>query len=231
MTARREEDDAFVRKYEPFVRGIVKQTRHQLGIETDADDLLACGYAGLVDARARYDASHGVPFKSFAYYRVRGAVIDGVRSMAYLPRRAYARLRAAEALDSAAEQLGQQAAASQKAAPQASGQAAGTTAGKVRALDAVLGQAAASFCAALANDEAEREGLSPEAALATKERRARVREAVAQLPERERILVEGHDLRGRQLLELAEEMGLSKSWASRIHARGLQRLRRLLREA
>lgn len=226
MTAGREQDDAFVQKYEPFVRGIVKQTCHQLGLDVDMDDLVACGFTGLVEARARYDARHGVPFKSFAYYRVRGAVIDGVRAMAYLPRRAYARLRAAEALDHAAEQLGQQVGASQ----QTSVQPATQTASTVRALDAVLGQAAASYCAALANDEAEEAKLSPEASLISQEQRKRVREAVAKLPERERLLVEGHDLQGRHLMEVAEEMGLSKSWASRIHGRGLDRLRRLLRD-
>lgn len=227
VTGEREQDDAFVRKYEPFVRGVVKQTCHQLGIESDMDDLVACGFTGLVEARTRFDASHGVPFKSFAYYRVRGAVVDGVRSMAYLPRRAYARLKAAEAIDRAAEQLGQQTAVSERASGQDNQQAGAN----VRAIDAVLGQAAASYCAALASDDDERSDLSPEASLAHKQRRSRVREAVSKLPDRERQLVEGHDLAGRHLADVAAEMGLSKSWASRIHAKGLERLRGLLREA
>ena len=99
------EDDVFVKEYEGFVRAIASRTRAQLGLDSPLEDLVAFGFQGLLEARQRFDASKGVAFKSFAHYRVRGAILDGVRSMARLPRRAYARLRAAEALDQMAEAI------------------------------------------------------------------------------------------------------------------------------
>ena len=51
----------------------------------------ALGCKGLLEAAQRYDDRHGVAFTTFAYYRVRGAMFDGLRSMGWLPRSEYAR--------------------------------------------------------------------------------------------------------------------------------------------
>ena len=67
-------DNAFVAQYEKFVRGVASQLVAQLGLDCDFEDVVAFGLAGLLEARARYDASKGIAFKSFAYYRVRGAM-------------------------------------------------------------------------------------------------------------------------------------------------------------
>lgn len=203
-------DAEFIRQYEPFVRGIVGHTRAQLGVECDVEDLVAFGYEGLLEARKRFDASRGVQFKSFAYYRVRGAVIDGVRRMAYLPRRAYARLRAAEAADLEGD------AVLQTHAPAAASDVEGT----LRAIDGVLGRMAAAYCVAASVDDED-----PEQNLLASERREIVKRALDTLPEPERKLIRGHYIDGRNFDEIAAELGLSKSWASRLHTRALGRLR------
>jgi RNA polymerase sigma factor for flagellar operon FliA len=211
------QDDEFIRQYEPFVRGIVKHTRAQLGLECDVEDLIAFAFEGLLEARQRFDASRGVQFKSFAYYRVRGAVLDGVRRMAYLPRRAYARLKAAEAVDldgePAAEALG--------------GAAAGDAEQALRALDGALGRIAAAYTVAASASDAD---TDPEHNLLARELRERVQRALAVLPEQELFLIRGHYIDGRNFDELAAELGLSKSWASRLHTRALGRMRDALGE-
>jgi RNA polymerase sigma factor for flagellar operon FliA len=212
------QDDEFIRQYDSFVRGIVRHTSAQLGLECELDDLVAFAYEGLLDARKRFDPSRGVQFKSFAYYRVRGAVVDGVRRMAYLPRRAYARLKAAEALDLENEALAEARAAS-AAQPEAEG--------ALRALDGVLGRVAAAYCVAAG---AEEPPADPEQSALAGELRARVHRALEGLPDQERFLIRGHYLEGRNFDELAVELGLSKSWASRLHTRALGRLRELLAE-
>jgi RNA polymerase sigma factor FliA len=208
-------DDEFIRQYEPFVRSIVKHTSAQLGLECDIEDLVAFAYEGLLEAHKRFDPARGVQFKTFAYYRVRGALVDGVRRMAYLPRRAHARLKAAEALDLETESLTHGARASATDAETS-----------LRTLDQVLGQAAAAYCIAAS---VEVEG-DPEHALAAREDRGRVRRALASLPEQERFLIQGHYLDGRHFDELAAELGLSKSWASRLHTRALRLMRAALEE-
>jgi RNA polymerase sigma factor FliA len=220
-------DNEFVRQYEPFVRGIAKHTSAQLEIEGELEDLVAAGFEGLLEARKRFDPARGVAFKSFAYYRVRGAVIDAIRQNAYLPRRAYARLKAAEALDLEGEQASEQ----QRAAAQAGGSPPGArdTEQSLRAIDGILGRIAAAYCTAAGSEsDSPPEGPTPEASLLARERHDRLRRALDALPDPERTLLQGHYLQDRRFDEIAKELGLSKSWASRLHTRALDRLRELL---
>lgn len=216
-------DSEFVRQYETFVRGVARQTVAQLDLDCDMEELVACGFEGLIEARNRFDASRGVPFKSFAYYRVRGAMIDGIRRSAYLPRRAYARLKAAEAVDIEGEQQTEIAASSSTA--KSSGAEA-----TLRALDGVLGRVAAAYCTAATAEGAEESeaAVTPEQSLLLREQQERVVKALEVLNEQERALVRGHYIEGRRFDEIARELGLSKSWASRVHTRALGRLREAL---
>jgi len=210
-------DNEFVARYDKFVRGVAAQLVAQLGLECDVEDVVAFGFEGLLLAHKRYDASKGVAFKSFAYYRVRGAMIDGVRSMAYLPRRAYARLRATEALDGQTE-----------GAAETAGKAPGVE-GALRGIDGILGRVAAAYCvASCVEGEDGDPDATPEQALRKKERKQRVLAALDTLPERERFLAYGHYIEGRRLDELSAELGLSKSWGSRLHSRALGLLREQL---
>lgn len=215
------EDDQFVKEYEGFVRAIALQTRAQLGLDSAIEDLVAFGFQGLLEARQRFDASKGVAFKSFAYYRVRGAILDGVRAMARLPRRAYARLRAAEALDQASEHSAHQ----QGAAPRPP-----SIEGTLRSIDSILGRVAAAYTVAVTVEDAEQGAGSPEEALLHEERLARMRMAVAKLPERERHMIEGHYFHGKRFDALSAELGISKSWGSRVYAHALDLLREALFE-
>jgi RNA polymerase sigma factor for flagellar operon FliA len=213
-------DREFIEQYAAFVHGIVQHTRAQFGLDRDVEDLVSFGYQGLLEARLRFDPARSVQFKSFAYYRVRGAIIDGVRQMAYLPRRAYERLLAAEALDAEAEVAGQSLAVAATPA---------SLEGNLRAIDGVLGRVAAAYTTMTGKDgSSETTGTDPEQDVLQEERRARVERALAGLPEQERFLLRGHYIDDRPFGELAKELGVSKSWASRMHTRALDRLRELL---
>ena len=214
------EDDQFVKEYEGFVRAIAQQTRAQLGLDSPIEDLVAFGFQGLLEARQRFDSSKGVAFKSFAHYRVRGAILDGVRAMARLPRRAYARLRAAEALD----QLSEANADNQGgAAARPSG-----VEGNLRSIDAILGRVAAAYTVAISAEDAALGAGSPEEALLHEERLVRMREALEKLPDRERHMIEGHYFHGKRFDTLSAELGISKSWGSRVHTHALDLLRQAL---
>src|SRR6185436_15476773 len=77
----------------PYVRAIAARIKDQLPKEIEFDDLVAYGTQGLLEAADRYDGKHGASFTTFAYYRVRGAIFDGLRGMGWLPRGEYARAR------------------------------------------------------------------------------------------------------------------------------------------
>jgi len=214
------EDDQFVKEYEGFVRAIAQQTRAQLGLDSPIEDLVAFGFQGLLEARQRFDSSKGVAFKSFAHYRVRGAILDGVRAMARLPRRAYARLRAAEALDQMSEAN----------AENQAGAAARPTGveGNLRSIDSILGRVAAAYTVAISAEDAALGAGSPEEALLHEERLVKMREALEKLPDRERHMIEGHYFQGKRFDTLSAELGISKSWGSRVHTHALDLLRQAL---
>lgn len=210
-------DQEFVEAHRQLVISIANKVRLQLNLTCDLDDLIAFGYQGLLEANERFDPTRGVKFNTFAYYRIRGAVIDGVRSMAYLPRRAYAQIRAAEAADQALEQGGE-------ARAQNPGQR--DTAEAVRDMDDALGKLTASFViASLGQSEEEDAPDTPEEQLEREQLKTRVRTALSSLPERELKLVEGFYLQGRRFDEVAAELGISKSWASRLHTKALGLMR------
>src|SRR5437660_12390767 len=82
-----------ITEYAPLVRFVVGR----LGIPPtsllDAEDLISYGMIGLINAIDRYDAARGVRFEAFATPRIRGAVIDQLRSHNWLPRSVVARGR------------------------------------------------------------------------------------------------------------------------------------------
>lgn len=210
---RRRDEDEFA----GLVRSIALKVRAQLDLHGDLDDLIAAGYAGLVEAQSRFDASRGVQFSSFAYHRIRGAMIDDVRKSANLSRRAYAHLKHAEAADLVAEEV----AVMRAADPNARKDVEGT----VRTLDETLHKITASFVLSCLGQDEDEEQDDPETSLSGQQQSQLLRDAVERLPERERALVVGHYFDGRRFDEVAQELGVSKSWASRIHAKALERLR------
>lgn len=213
-------DDRFIEQHRELVQRLARKVRSELDLGCDPEDLEAYGFQGLVQARERFDPDRGVQFSTFAYYRVRGAILDGVRQMSFLPRRAHRRLRLAEATDQITEPL-----TGARGQVSAGGPALEDT---LAAVDGALGQITAAFAlAAVGQDDTPgaQPAASPEDALLDAEAVSRLREAVQGLPDRERALVTGVYFEGRRFDEVAVEIGVSKSWASRLHGKALDLLR------
>ena len=217
------EDDRFIEAYRPLVLKLAGQLQRSLSLSVDLDELVAFGFRGLLEARDRFDSTRGVQFNTFAYYRVRGAIVDGIRDMAYLPRRAHARLRAAEAQDEIVETLGES-----LHAPTAPSARSGEEA--AREIDQTLGKLAASYVLSSLGHGEDDGPVQPEELVVHKARAEELRTAVEDLPEREKALVTGFYFEGRRFDEIADELGISKSWASRLHTKALERLRHALVE-
>jgi RNA polymerase sigma factor for flagellar operon FliA len=192
--------EELIARHGKMVLGLASRLRHELSLHGELDDLIAFGYGGLLEADQRFDPSRGVRFQTFAYHRVRGAMLDGVRKMAELPRRAHARLKS-------------EAESTPTAAP--------------TPMDKAFARIRASV-----TGESPLQGRygreSPESALLMSESIGRLLAALAELPERERVLLRGHYFEGRSLELIAGELGISKSWASRLHTQALSELRRTL---
>ena len=100
----------------------------------------------------------------------------------------------------------------------------------LRSIDSILGRVAAAYTVAVSAEDAAQGAGSPEEALLHEERLARMREAVEKLPTRERYMIEGHYFQGKRFDVLSAELGISKSWGSRVYAHALDVLREALFE-
>jgi RNA polymerase sigma factor for flagellar operon FliA len=217
------DDKDFVDEWRPFVVSIANKVRASLDYQGDLDDLISAGMEGLIGARVRFDASRGVQFNTFAYYRVRGAMMDQIRKMSFLPVKTHRLVKAAEAGDDVLL-------AEAEAQAAAGGGGARSAEQTLEKIDDVLGKLTASFVlAAVGQDESDEPETPEESAIAGDEA-SRVRQALDVLDERERALVQGFYFDGRRFDEVAAELGISKSWASRLHTKALSRLRKALGE-
>jgi RNA polymerase sigma factor for flagellar operon FliA len=209
---------------------IARQVMRTLGGAAELDELLSFGREGLWDAARRFDDSRGVPFRGYANFRVLGAIIDGVRSSARLSRRTHERLNGLQAASRVSE-----GAQEDLASPRAPGSG-------VAEAEQALGDHLAAMATAMAagliaptahGDAGERTLVDtsddPEQAYGNAQLLTVIREAIADLPHEEAELVRRHYLEGARFDHVAQELGLSKSWASRLHTRALTRLSKRLR--
>jgi len=215
----------------PFVRSIAGKIKDQLPREIEFDDLYNYGMQGLLEAAERYDRRHGVTFQTFAYYRVRGAMFDGLRNMGWLPRHEYARLRFEERAAAYLSNLTEREAGAAVAA--VAGELVNLE-DEVRQVAEALGGVAAIFVTTMEGQKEKGDvatGMTPTPQLDVErqERDVAVEEAMKELPEKERRLLQLYYFEDRPLAEVGKIMGLSKSWSSRLHARAIELLKDALK--
>ncbi len=207
---------------------LARQLRRQFGPHVQVDDLASQGRETLLAAARSFDPSRGVPFRRWANLRIRGAMIDAVRSQGNLPRRVYRKLRAMQAADHVHEVAAEE----QSAAPPATPEAA---AEKLRDQLSSAAMAMAIGFLSMKGDEALERARdpdeSPEEAVARAELLAKIRAAIAERPDAERTLLERHYFDDVTFEEAAREIGLSKSWASRLHARAIEGVAKSLKRS
>ena len=81
-----EERDRLILQYAPLVNTIANRMSLRLPPQVSKDDLMSAGIMGLLDAVDKFDVKKGVEFKSYAEFRIRGAMLDELRSMDWVPR-------------------------------------------------------------------------------------------------------------------------------------------------
>jgi len=190
------------------------------GMRGERADLLAFGQQGLLEAAQRYDPERG-EFKRFAYYRVRGAMIDGLRKMGPWTRRGYERIAMLSALDQASESSEENASTGTDTAEQVAERLRQHMAAMVTAVTiGVFAENAYEGDAIVPKDA----GALQDEQLADRELAASVRQALASLEEPDQGVVSRMYLGGERLDDIAKDLGCSKSWVSRIHTRALKKL-------
>jgi len=197
----------------------------------DLGDLVQDGVLGLMDAAARFDEARGIKFETFAERRVRGAIIDALRRDAWP--RGVRRIR--RELEVAREQLRREL----NAEPSMSDLAKRVGIEEGQLERTIVRISTIESTSPLANLEAldsaslpavlvPSEPTSPDRLFEQRETRDRVRAAMAQLPARERRILVLYYFAEATMKEIGREIGVNESRVSQLHARAVQRLRRLM---
>jgi RNA polymerase sigma factor FliA len=207
-----------------LVHSLAAQIHRKLPSYVEIEDLVEYGQLGLVEAARDFDPGRGHQFTTFAYYRIRGAIYDGLAKMSWFSRAQYQRLRyerlARETLEEDAGQCTEE-------PPQ-------DEAGHMRWFRDLGQSLAVVYLAAQAGGNEEAEGRPlidtstppPWADAVRREVSQRLHELIAALPEDAAALIRAVYFEGLDLQAAGQRLGISKSWASRLHAKTLKRLAR-----
>lgn len=219
-----------VEKHLPLVQGIARKVKKALGATMEIDDLVGYGSKGLVEAAERFDGRQGVAFTTFAYYRIRGAMYDGIRTMGWYSRADYARYRAEERANEYLQSQADREGAARAQAPGAGPGAKPDPADALASVGEILSGIATVHITSLeaAATVADHTFPAPDAGLDTGRLSRRLRQALTTLPEKERQLMEMYYFGDKNLEQAGSELGLSKSWACRLHARAVDLLRQAM---
>jgi len=218
------EQELLIRQNMPLVGHLVREMLFKVPAHVHRDDLASAGYAALVTAAQSFDTGRGIPFGRFAAVRVRGALLDELRSMDWASRSVRARARRAEvARQELTAQLGR------TPSPAELAELLGVGVSELANVDDDVQRAAVlslqGFTAGAAEDMVTEGSMNPEETLLHRERVGYLHDAVAVLPERLRFVVEASFLQERALSEVAAELGVTESRVSQLRTEALALLR------
>jgi RNA polymerase sigma factor for flagellar operon FliA len=218
-------DQDLITGHIPLVGHVVRETMSRVPGHVSRDDLTSAGLAALVQAARGFDPDRGVPFARYAATRVRGAVLDELRSVDWASRSVRRRARD---LDETRSRLTHSLGRVPTDAEVAS--ALGLTPEEIAAnaddlaraqvLSLHAGDESTSYAESVASASP-----TPEQVVEHQERMVYLTEAVAELPERLRAVVEGYFLAERPMAEIAAELGVTESRVSQMRAEALVLLR------
>lgn len=203
-----------------LVHALAQEVHRKFHSKFEYDDLVAYGQLGLAGAASDFDTERGVRFTTFAYYRVRGAIYEGVSKLSGTTRAQYRRMKQACSANDVLERGPHR--EIQNAQPGLREDAAWLTSVSSQLTGAYL-LTHCNLGEHVDSIEADDE-LTPELQTELAEIRERIRAVIEDLPEEARLLIEFVYFKNETLQSAATKLNISKSWASRLHARTLQYL-------
>jgi RNA polymerase sigma factor for flagellar operon FliA len=221
------ERDRLIEQHLSLVSAIAGKLKRTLGRSIEFEDLVGYGSKGLIEAAERYDPRRGVAFSTFAHYRIKGAIYDGLREMGYFTRPGGVRVRwvanASDVVQSALDDAVSDSPAG--AAASVDDEIADTQS----LIDALIPVYLLSLGSDAVPEVADPHALSMEQ-IEQRELVRLVMDALRELSEDEQGLIAALYFKHVSMTELAARQGITKSWISRLHTRAIKHLRDLLRQ-
>jgi RNA polymerase sigma factor FliA len=224
--------DRQVLEYAPLVKRIAYHMMAKVPPSVRLDDLIQAGMIGLLDALNRYEEAQGAQFETYAAQRIRGAMLDELREADTLPRGVRRNMRRIEAAVSALEQRFGRAPGEQEVADALNV----SLADYQNMLQEARGYQLLYY--EDLSDEDDDDFLerncadhrpTPLESLADARLRAALIQAIADLPEREKLLMSLYYERELNLREIGEVLGVTESRVCQLHSQAIARLRSRLK--
>lgn len=225
------ERERLILEHVPLLHHIVGRLAIELPSRIDRDDLVGYGMIGLVGAADSFDPSRGLQFSTFAYSRIRGAILDELRKADFLPRGRREKVRDLERVVRRLEQ--------ENGAPPSPESIARELGCTLEEVDEILVSARSSSIASL--DDGPSEELAqligdprcedPVDSAQWLETKDLLVAAIAELPEIEQSVVTLYYSEGLLLREIGEVLGVTESRVSQIHSRAIYRLNQRLADS
>jgi RNA polymerase sigma factor FliA len=224
-TSKPDKREEIVNQHAPLVKRIAYHLMSRLPPCVQADDLIQAGMMGLLEASRNYDATQGASFETYAGIRIRGAMLDEIRKNDWAPRSVHRKARkVAEAVRKIENIKGRDARDSEVA------QALEISLDEYhQMLQDASGYLVLSFEDMGMDDEAVAAQFADRApgvleGLQKDDFKRNLREAIASLPERERLVMALYYDEELNLREIGAVLGVSESRVSQIHSQALIRL-------
>src|SRR5436305_9137469 len=219
--------------YSPLVKYVSGRMASGLPAHVEEADLISYGLGGLISAIERFELEREIKFETYAITRIKGAIIDELRSLDWVPRSVRARARAIERANTKLEHKLQRAPTDDEMAHElemsvsdfqdALLQISNST---VAALDELWTVTDASGDQVSLLDTLQDPGApDPAAVMDATDLKDRIADAIARLPEREKLVVALYYYENLTLREIGEVLGVTESRVSQLHTKAVLRLR------
>jgi RNA polymerase sigma factor for flagellar operon FliA len=224
--------------YSPMVKFVAGRLGAGLPSHVEDADLISYGLVGLIGAIERFEPERGIKFETFAMTRIRGAIIDELRSLDWVPRSVRSRAREIEQVQAKLEHELQRAPTEAELATKLNmteeelqTSLLEIANSSVYALDELWTVSDSSGDQVSLLDTIADEGAAdPQEALATTEVKDRLTEAIGGLPEREQLVVALYYYENLTLREIGEVLGVTESRVSQLHTKAVMRLKSHLQQ-
>lgn len=226
QVASSEERDLLIVEHIPLLKHMVGRMCFDVPGGMDRDDLYGVGMLGLIAAADSWDPGRGLQFSTYAYPKIRGAILDELRREDFLPRGRRERVRE---LEVAYERLEQE--HGQPPAPEELAEELGVS---IDEIDQILLSAASCGQASLEDGQSDQlrtmlcdpRSESPVGSAQWNELRDLLIDAIKSLPEQEKTVITLYYGEELLLKEISDVVGVTESRVSQIHTRALYRLNR-----
>jgi RNA polymerase sigma factor for flagellar operon FliA len=216
--------DELVRSHLPLVGHLVREMLSRLPSHVSREDLVSAGMAALAMAAKNFDPERGIPFGGFATTRIRGALLDELRSLDWASRSVRSRARR---VDTAQQQL----TATLGRTPTQSelAETLGVAVHEIKSVSEDVQRAVVlslqGFAAGTAEDLVPERAAGPEDLLVHREKIGYLHHAIEVLPDRLRRVVEAYFFEELPMADIAAELGVTESRVSQLRAEALVLLR------